>query len=173
MILIRCTQRLLKGAPKAPLDGFAAPLPLLGEWYANAIPLPFPGRWIVMFTSADSLLTVVAPGRSLGTALPIFQKRLPALLHRIEVPRPSITELLNAFSEMAFSRTANRSILGSMNDLAFQLKVIAGDSARFQDLDLDRLELDLSETPMGALRFGYPREVAANLLAGANLSGNA
>lgn len=166
MILIRCTQRLLKNVPLPLPKPPPSPIRPLAEWYANAIPLPFPGRWVVMFTSADSLLTVVAPGRSLGTALPTFRRRLPALLRRIGIPAESITELSNSLTEVAIGRTANRSVLGSMNELAFLIKTIMLDAAGFDDVDLDRLEINLSEVPMGALRYAYPREVAADLLAG-------
>ncbi len=53
----------------------------------------------------------------------------------------------------------NRSVLGSMNDFVRHLRWKVG--SHFNFLNADALEDMLSETPMGALKYQYPVEVAA------------
>jgi len=53
----------------------------------------------------------------------------------------------------------SRSVLASMNDFVQQLKFRG--PARFNFAHADELEDMLSETPMGALKYSYPVEVAA------------
>ena len=58
MILIRCTARLLKSSRLRPMADPPEPSGALGEWYANTLPLRFPGRWITVYMSANTLLSV-------------------------------------------------------------------------------------------------------------------
>jgi len=53
----------------------------------------------------------------------------------------------------------NRSVLASMNDFVRNLKWKVGNSFSFAEANA--LEDMLSETPMGALKYHYPVEVAA------------
>ena len=74
-----------------------------------------------------------------------------------------------AMEPIAFGRTTNRRVLGSMNDLAFQasVHVARGD-------DLLAISRRLAETPMSAIGakrgdFGYPVKIARDLLITASL----
>ena len=110
MVLIRATRRLLKGAAISTDDDLPPDVGPLGEWYANPVSLPAPGRWLVLFTSADTLVSVVAPGRSLRTTLPVFERRLPLLLRRLGLPEPWVQARADAFGEVhVAARTMRRS----------------------------------------------------------------
>src|SRR5256885_2856364 len=99
MIVVRATQRLLKSSRVTPeIDPPPADAPL-AEWFANVVSLPFPGRMVVMYTSANTLLTLVAPGRVLRTTVPVFVRRLPALLQRLNLPEPWIASQSAALSD--------------------------------------------------------------------------
>lgn len=147
MIVIRCTQRLLKSSRIAPLADPPAPDCPLGEWYANAIPLPFPGRWLTLYVHADTLLAVVAPGGSLGGTLDAFRLRLPPLLRRMEVPEPWIKARREELVDVVVARTASRRILGFMTDMWNFVLIHADDAASFAALDFDAMEDSLAETP--------------------------
>jgi hypothetical protein len=164
MIVLRCTQRLLKASGIKPVEEPPAPTAPLGEWYANIVSLPFRGRSLVVFVDGGTLLSVVAPGRVVGTTVPVFQRRLPHLLKRLDMPQAWIDEHMAGLSEVCFARTASRSVLGSMNDIARQIWGDAESVRSFDQLDLDWLEARLGEVPFGALRYRSPIGALAELV---------
>ena len=162
-MILRCTQRLLKGIGFPIVADPPAPEAALGEWYANAVALPFTGRWLVMYTSASTLLTVVAPGRAVRTTLPVFRERLPRLLRRLGLPEEWVDAQARAVEEVFIARTNNRRVLGSMNELAYLVWFAAADHRAFQTLDLDGLELELADVPLSMLGYKDPATIAAGL----------
>jgi hypothetical protein len=61
--------------------------------------------------------------------------------------------------------TASRSVLGSMNDHTFAAKLFLGWSP---SLSLAEVHFRLAEVPLKAIGYRYPREVALDLLSGAD-----
>ena len=172
MILIRGTRKLLKGTRGLLSDGPLPEVGPLGTWYANPVPLPYPGRSLVLFTAADTMLSVVAPGRSLRTTLPVFQRRVPALLLRLGLPGAWIQARADALADVyvarAEARSVDRMVLGTMTDASYQIRAEAAAAGAFERLDLDRVEDGLAETPLGALRsaqssHGFPADAVAYL----------
>lgn len=166
MIVLRCTQRLLKASGIKPAEEPSAPTAPLGEWYANVVSLPFRGRSLVVFVQGGTLLSVVAPGRVLRTTVPTFRQRLPRLLQRLGLPQDWVDAHTAALPEVCFARTASRSVLGTMNDIAWQIWSDAGSVRSFDQLDLDWLEARLGEVPFGALRYRSPIGALAELVQG-------
>lgn len=83
MIVLRCTQRLLRVSKIVPGVEPPASTAALGEWYVNVVALPFRGRTLVAFVHSGTLLSVLAPGRVLGTTVPAW------ICHsRGSMPRP-------------------------------------------------------------------------------------
>src|SRR5690606_12743645 len=164
-VLIRCTHRLLKNVEVAgeqlPASAF-----LLGEWYANAVPLPFRGRWLVLFVHASTLLTVLLPGRSLRATLPAFRPRVAALLQRLGASPGWIAQHWHRDEHVTFGRTADRRVVGTMNELAFQAQTAAEWAGSFDQLDFTELELQLAETPLSLIRYAHPAGVAQKLFSG-------
>ena len=175
MVLIRTIRRLLSvSTGRKGADAFLsdAPVPDVGPletWYANAVALPFPGRSLVLFTAADTLVSVVAPGRSLRTTLPVLQRRVPLLLLRLGLPGAWIQaradDLADIHVARAGARTTDRRVLGTMNDSVVQIWAEAKAAETFDRLDLDRVEDRLAEVPLGALRstHGFPADAVAAL----------
>ena len=166
MIVLRCTQRLLRASGIKPAEEPPTPAAPLGEWYANIVSLPFRGRSLVVFVHGGTLLSVVAPGRVLGTTVPVFQRRLPNLLQRLGLPQTWVDAHAAALSEVCFARTASRSVLGSMNDIALQIWVHAESVRSFDQLDLNRLEARLAGVIFGALQYRSPIDALAALVQG-------
>ena len=164
-MILRCTQRLLKGVGLPIVADPPTPEAALGEWYANAVALPFTGRWVVMYTSASTLLTVVAPGRAVRTTLPAFRERLPLLLRRLGLPDEWVDAQARAVEEVIIARTNNRRVLGSMDDLANLVWFIAAEHRAFQTFDLDEVEMALSQNRLGMID-GLPAEAVAKLARG-------
>jgi hypothetical protein len=167
-MLVRCTQRLLKASGIAPAADPPVPASPLGEWYANAIPLRFAGRWVVLYVHVASLVAVIVPGRSLHTTLPGFRVRSQALLRRIGLPEGWIEELSSQTAEVTVARTANRQILGFMTDMADTIQFISEHVRSFPEMEWDELEADLAKTPYG-VSHGTVRFPDRDLLALAGL----
>lgn len=184
MVLLRATRRLLsasvgrkrgsglRGAGDLLSDGPLPEMGPLGTWYANVVALPYPGRSLVLFTAADTMLSVVAPGRSLRTTLPVFQRRVPVLLLRLGLPGAWIQartgDLADVHIARAGAQTVDRRVLGTMTDAAYQIRASAEAAGAFHRLDLDRLEDRLAQVPLGALRserssHGFPADAVAEL----------
>jgi hypothetical protein len=164
-MILRCTQRLLKGSG-IQLTPEPRPEPAaLGEWFANAVPLPMPGRWVVMYTNARTLLTVLTAGRVIRTTLPAFRERLPRLLARLRLPPDWIDAQAAALDLVYFARTNDRRVLGSMNDFAgtIQYEIQHFGPGWF---NLDRMELRLADDPMTFLDYHDPERVTRALALG-------
>jgi hypothetical protein len=165
VIALRCTQKVLKRLGlSAPLPEPPAPTNALGHWYVNL--LRFGHEQIVMATSERSLLTVVLPARELRSRLaPGLAESAMALLLAIGVPPDRARREIDAMTPTVWARTASKSVLGSMNDFAFNLEgyLHLGQSPM-------AAMLHMADTPMSALResgfnFGRPGAVARELLA--------
>jgi hypothetical protein len=167
-MLLRCTQRLLKGSGIVPVADPPVPVGPLEEWYANPVPLRFAGRWIVLYVSASSLLAVVVPGRSLRGTLDGFRVRLPALLRRIGLPDGWIEEHTAQTAEVTIARTANRQLLGFMTHMANTVQFQAEHVRSFAGMDWDELEECFADTPYG-ISYGTVRFAGNDLLALAGL----
>ena len=172
MVLLRGTRRLLKGASALLSDGPLPEVGPLGTWYANTVALPYPGRSLVLFTAADTMLSVVASGRSLRTTLPVFRRRVPILLLRLGLPggwiQARADDLADIHIARAGAQTLDRTVLGTMTDASYQIWAEAEAAGTFEGLDLDRVEERLARVPLGALRserssHGFPSDAVAEL----------
>ena len=65
---------------------------------------------------------------------------------------------MEEYRTIHFAKTNNRSVLGSMNDLAFQIEVQIESSGEINNLSLDAINDTLNRTPMGALNYRYSIE---------------
>jgi hypothetical protein len=117
-----------------------------------------------MYTNARTLLTVVTIGRAIRTTLPAFRERLPKLLARLACPPEWIREQTAALDPVHFTRTNDRRVLGSMNELAYGIWFDAHRLGTYDRFDPDRFELRLAETPMSFLAYESPA-LAARALA--------
>ena len=160
MVALRCTQRLLR---RLRAD-FAAEVPeagnVLGHWYANI--LTFNRTPYVITVSERSLLSVVLPGAPFNTLVARFPAALAQLLRALDVPESQVTTEVAATSPLVIAATANRRVLGCLNQYAFELSIHFADEPH---TDLLERELWLSENISSAIRYSAPREVAMELLA--------
>jgi hypothetical protein len=182
MVTIRCTRKLLKrlgGQPskaashKPPVQVPFAQVPfaqepaasttLLGDWYANVVSLPFRGKSVAMFVNASTLLTVLIPGRGAQRLLPVFRERTLALLQKIGLPKGCIEKEAREMADLQLARTKSRSVLGSMNDMALSIQLLAERQASAEEVDWDAAEMRFAEWMHGPLEYRYPKEVAAEL----------
>lgn len=75
------------------------------------------------------------------------------MLNAIGVPEDDVIAERGAMQHWTIGKTANRRILGSLNDLAFQLQVGLLD---YRDRTLLEQSLWLSKTPLKVIEYGAP-----------------
>ena len=165
MVSLCCTRVIrdrLRLSGSLPLP--ERPTASLGNWYVHLG--RFGHRQIVLATSERSLLTVLLPARKLRQSMQSsFHEAVAELLTALQVPQEVVTRELQALHPISFAAASNRKVIGSMNEFVWQLG-----SYLNRTNDPLELSLKLSETPMSAVgsksSYGYPREVAQQLLMG-------
>jgi hypothetical protein len=159
---LRATAKLLrrlKATPAQPGETTTR----LGDWYGNLFYVA--RQQFAMFTSQRSLLTVVLPAKEIhGLPAPLID-RLRWLLSELQVP-PALTDReLAQMQTCIVTTTANRSVLGSMNDHTFAARLFLGASP---PLSLAEVHHRLAEVPLKAIDYRFPSEIALALLTGAD-----
>ena len=140
MIVIRCTQKLLKLSKIMPHQEVPVSMAPLGEWYANTISLTYPGKMAVIYTHNPSRLTVITRGRSIKTTEKEFRMRLINLLDRLGVDERLIARQKTYNKVLHLTRTDSRSMLGSMNEISYFIQHTAAMAGSVERLDVTKLE---------------------------------
>jgi hypothetical protein len=147
----RCTQKLLDRLKAVPVPQAVSPDTILGDWYANLVRA---GRvQVVLAVSERTLLPVVVPAKDGRTLVERFTEALEPVLASVGVPADAVITERGAMQHWAIGKTANRRILGSLNDLVFQLQV---GLVNFPDRPLLAHSLWLAQTPLKVIEYGAP-----------------
>ena len=160
MMIVHATRKLaqrLGGFASAPANPSAAPS--LGACYATAI---FWKPQVVLFVSESTLLPVFVPLAPAATVLRRFPAELEVVLRRHGAPEAFITGELSTLGDAACVPTANRSMVGVLNEYV-RLAGYAHDDLGSTP-DLVWLSDWLAKTPMGPLdkrQGSADRELAA------------
>jgi hypothetical protein len=166
MQYIRCTQKLLNELKiKLPNDkkvhfGF------IGGWHANL--LRFERRKCVLFTNDKTLYSVFVPGLKKPEFYhfdELFRHYLFKSLLNEGFSQPQIERVLSEYQTIVFGKTNNRSVLGSMTDLGFQLEYHIKASGGLSYLDLMALNKQINRIPMKAIDHKYSIDVLGSMLA--------
>ena len=152
-LVIRCTRKLLAEIP----DRFIDPSASGAGWHANL--LRFERRKCALFTHDGTLYSVFVPGLrkpEFERLDKVFGQRLFKALLWDEFSQTQIERMLEACRVIRFTRSSNRSVLGSMNDIRFQIGSYVEYAGGLTSVDLARLHHELNRTPFGAIGYGYP-----------------
>jgi hypothetical protein len=151
-LLIHCTRKLLAEIPERFID----PSTSGAGWHANL--LRFDRRKCVLFTHDETLYSVFVPGLrkpEFERLDKVFGQRLFKALLWDEFSQTQIERLLEACRVIRFTRSSNRSVLGSMNDMRFQIGTHLEQEGGLTNVDLAQLHHELNRTPFGAIGYGY------------------
>jgi len=161
-LLIHCTQKLLAEIPDRFIDPFASG----ASWHANL--LRFDRRKCVLFAHDETLYSVFVPGLrkpEFEQLDEVFGQRLLKALVWDEFSQTQIERMLEACRVVRFTRSGNRSVLGSMNDMRYQIGAHMQCDGGLASVDLAQLHRALNRTPFGAIGYGYPVERLQEYLA--------
>ena len=117
MVVLRCTQKLLVRPKQIDRLPPVESTTRLGDWYGNILRIG--RRQHLLFISERSRLPVVLPIRELKRLGTAFPDAVCASLAIVGVTAEDIADERVRMSEIAFGRTRNRSLLGTLNDYAF------------------------------------------------------
>jgi hypothetical protein len=132
----------------------------LGHWYANVVSINRSA--FVLAISERSLLSVVLPGPPFESLPVRFPEALSQLLRSLAVPEIQVAREQSLTAPLTIAATANRQVLGCLNQYAFELSMHCEDHPGATLLER---ELWLSENISSAIRYNAPRELALDLLA--------
>jgi len=158
-MIMCCTKKLLTelkqnpGKENAIIDSF-------WSWHANTFYIE--RRKCVLVTNDITLFTMFIP----GLKKPDFQsfhfmfgqQLFKNLLHE-KIPQKQIEKILLKCEDIKYKRTNNRSVLGSMNELKFQLEYHIEAEGGLERTDIFELNHRLNRTIMSSIKYKYPIEM--------------
>jgi hypothetical protein len=152
MLVLRCTQKLLDRLKQVDDLPAAESTTRLGDWYGNILRIG--RRQHLLFISERSRLPVVLPIGEAKRLSAVFPDAVCERLALVGIPAAHIADERARMSEIAFGRTRNRSLLGSLNDFGFMAQ--QGNRSRVEPESPEELMQFLSQTPILPLEGASP-----------------
>ena len=136
-MIVRCTAKL-RGLLGAQAQAPADPAPSPGDWYAHLISVE--RRKCLLVTHAGTLFSVFRPDVRAGQLRPLGPYLVPQI--RAELAAERFDE--HALGELdpgrvTIAKTADRSVIGCMRDLALTCQLATQDAGGLARLDLVQL----------------------------------
>jgi len=167
MGIIRCTAKLLTELKIKPTNG-SSQSSAWCDWHANLL-------WVcrkkcVLFTNNQTLYSFFLPSMKkpiLKNFEEVFRLGLFKSLMTEGFAEPQVEHVLREHQHIVIARTNSRSILGSMNDLAFQIKSMIYAAGGLANADLSEINRQLNRIPMSAINYKVSIDELKRLLADA------
>lgn len=169
MRLIHCTQKLLKELDVKILEPNELPVAPegLGNWYANLIRID--RKKCILFTNENTLYSFLIPNvlkKNIKNIAEEFLINLNLNLQAEGFNLEVINRVMQEYQEIGFATTVSRSVLGSMNDFAYQY------DAHFEyekeegtgRIDILAINHQVNKSPMSMLKYESPLKALKSLL---------
>jgi hypothetical protein len=151
VLIVRATKKLLdRVGPATPGEGECGTT-LLGSWYATAL---FWKPRVVLLVNEATLLPVLMPLAPAATVLARAAEQIAVVLAEYRAPAAILAEEQRRMLERRIAKTANRSVVGVMNEFARLAELYRDDDSR---QDLVGLAARLARTPCSPI---YGRNVS-------------
>ncbi len=148
MFSIYATKKLLDRVKPAELCTVEHPTTVLGNWYATAL---FWKPHTALLVNEKTLLPVLLPLAPAATMAERFPRQLGLVLAACGFHPDFIAAERAQMTDVRFAKTANRSVLGMVNEFSF---LADGYRDCLETQDLLTLSMKLADTPCGPLRKG-------------------
>jgi hypothetical protein len=145
MYLLHCTKKLLDRIKPSSIATGGASNTLLGSWYATAL---FWKPQVALLVNEQTLLPVLMPLAPANDLALRFPECLANVLAAHGVPSQFIDQELALMNEVQYTKTANRSVVGIMNEFTFLAESYCD---HLNTKELLALSLKLAETPCSPL----------------------
>ena len=164
MFTLHCTKKLLE-LVRPEIEAPCNATTRLGNWYATAL---FWKPQMALLVNERTLLPILMPLAPAATLAKRFPAALKEVLQALNFPVEFIDAEIGGMNEVVYAKTANRSVVGMMNEFTFLAEA-------FRDrgglLDPLALSLKLAAVPCGPLRkgAGSPDRAVRELVAGGDV----
>ena len=161
---LRCTKKLLtelKLKPSADAEESIG----IGNWHANLLWIEH--RKCVLFTNDQTLFSFLVTGMKkpqFENFHEVFRLNLFKNLSNENLPQNQIEYVLDEHRKLQIAKTNNRSVLASMNELAYQVRWLIHDMGGLINSNLTSLNHDLNRIPMGAIESIFSVEELSKVL---------
>jgi hypothetical protein len=165
MITLHCTKKLLDRI-KHPIEAvLPEPTTMLGNWYATAL---FFKPQLALLVNERTLLPVLMPLAPATTLAKRFPEQLAAVLAAHDMDKMFIDCEIASMAEVQFAKTANRSVVGIMNEFSFLAGLRIG-HGRDDDSAIDPLAMSirLADTPCSPIKYNSPARLLKEIMGGA------
>ena len=167
MLIVRATGKLRQRLGRSTLREGERATTLLGEWYATAL---FWRPQVALLVNEPTLLPVLMPLAPAATLPARIPEQIAAALSAHGAPASIVDEEVRRMRAWRLGPTANRSVVGIMNEFTYLAEAWRPDQPQ---PDLHALALRLATTPCGPLHRKHispDRELAALLRSVADAS---
>jgi hypothetical protein len=159
MYTLHCTKKLLARL-KAPISTAAsAPTTALGNWYATAL---FWRPQVALLVNERTLLPVLMPLSPATSLTERFPDELAVVLSRHGANQAFIASELASLGAVSVVKTANRHLVGAMNEFAF---LAHGYRDHMETSELHVLSMRLADTPCSVIKHQSPERLLKELMA--------
>jgi len=159
-VLLRCTARLRELLGESMTEEWPASP---GDWYAHVLWVQ--RRKCLLVTHAGTLFSIFAPNVRVAELRPLARFVAPLIAAQLTAEGFSATTLgpLDP-ARAAIAKTADRQVLGCMNDLALVCQQAAADAGGLARLDLPALHYRLQRNITSARDYVRPIDLLADRL---------
>jgi hypothetical protein len=162
MRLIKCTQKLQKemGLKRKDVPEACSSINTLQSWHANLIYIG--GKKSVVFVNDKSLFNFIAAGvtRAEIKDLPdLFIGLLECVLNEEGFSKTDIVKLVSPLSNNLITKTDNRSVIASMNDLAYHYEGLILEAGGVHSWQIPSIIKQLNRMPIVSLKYKYAIDV--------------
>ena len=155
---LHCTKKLIDRGKFTVATNSQPSTTALGNWYATAL---FWKPQAALLVNERTLVPVLIPLAPAATLAARFSDELATILAMHGVNQKFITSELAAMSEVSVAKTANRSVVGTMNEIAFLAERYR---EHMETADLLALSMRLADTPCGAIKYNSPDRLLKELI---------
>jgi len=153
MAIIRCTTKLLNELGVKPTNA-SDQLPSLYDWHANLLWLD--RKKYVLFTNNLTLYSLLVHWMKTPRSADFLERFRLGLFKSLMsegFDEAQVEYMLSEHAQVTITKTNSRSVLGSMSDLAFQIKSMIRMSGGLADADLSEITRHLNRIPMSAIKY--------------------
>src|SRR3954467_3346580 len=125
VLVVRATKKLLDRIGPPSLGEGEQSTTLLGQWYATAV---FWKPQVALFVNEPTLLPVLMPLAPAATLLARFPQQVATVLAAHGTPDTIIGDELQHMRDHRLAKTANRSVVGIMNEFTYLAEIHRGDA---------------------------------------------
>ena len=131
----------------------------LGSWHANLIFIN--RKKCILFCNDKTLFNFIIPDvtkKQIQNLEALFKEHLSCVLSAEGFTDSTLSKIMSEYESIGYANTSSKSVLGSMNDLAFHYKHSILEAGGCHSYLIPNIISQLNHMPMGAIEYVYSIE---------------